>query len=206
MTIFTSSACAIRYNEHMNVFLHHPRLLKILIFVFKIALLPPLYLVLFMVGMGLFAFSAGFRGVTYLWWTPIMSAHVLGIASIFLLFFSRVGVRKVLATTFILIFILFIPHIFYQVQYSQYDKKLCGISAKEMLASCDCAGITEYVGFIGGEIYCRGERSNCMLTRYIINSDPGRYQLLNSELEHSNAVECSELDKVPLPYFKNQQQ
>lgn len=183
-------------------------MLKTLVFLlktaFKIALLlPSLCVVLFGVGMGLHEFSMKYQGVTFLWWTPIMTAPVLGIVSIVLLFFSRVRAKKVLAATFLLILIFFIPHIFYGVLYSKYEKKLCGISAKEMLASCVCAGITEHIGLFGGEIYCYGERSNCKLTSYIINSAPGRYQLLNTEQARTNAVECGELDKVPLPYFKD---
>lgn len=187
--------------------LQHPqmfRIFKILVFLFKIALLLPLYFVLFTVWFGLYVFSMKYQRVTFLWWTPMMTAHVLGIASIVLLFFTRVRAKKVLVAAFLLILILFIPHIFYGVLYSQYEKKLCGISnAKVLLASCVCAGITEQASFIGGEIYCYGERSNCKLTSYIINSAPGRYQLLNTEQEHTNAVECGELDKIPLPYFQN---
>lgn len=187
--------------------LQHPqmfRIFKILVFVFKIALLLPLYFVLLTIGLGLYVFSMKYQGVTDLWWTPMMSAPVLGIAGIALLFFSRVRTKKALAAAFTLILIFFIPHIFYGVLYSQYEKKLCGISGKDMLASCVCTGIKEYASFIGGEIYCYGERSNCELTSYIINATPGRYQLLNTEQKYSNAVECGELDKVPLPYFKNQ--
>lgn len=170
---------------------------------FKVTLLLPLYTGLFLLATAIFIYTYGYKGATFLWWTPFLSIPVLGVMSLYLLFSSRRSWKRLLFFSALIICASLVPLLLTRLYYAQFENQLCSLSIKEQVASCECDGIKFSKNLLMFS-YCRGVRSQCKVNRNIINAAQDKFHPFNPEIGYTNEIDCSEMENIrEIQFYKD---